>query len=203
LSYNIGKEVKSSMIGLLTLITQNISQTSEKEIGQFVDKIISHRDNKILVIGAGRSGLVGKAFALRLLHLGYQVHVLGDTLVPSIGKDDLVVAISGSGATRLVITAAEAAKEVGSEIIIITSFSDSPLTKIANQHLIVKGRVLDEDGREDYFSRQILGIHEPLAPLGTLFEDACMIICDAVVSVIMEKIGSSEDDMRHRHANIE
>ena len=77
------------------------------------------------------------------------------------------------------------------------------MTKIANQHLIVKGRVLDEDGREDYFSRQILGIHEPLAPLGTLFEDACMIICDAVVSVIMEKIGSSEDDMRHRHANIE
>ena len=43
-----------------------------------------HRKGKVLVMGAGRSGLVGKAFAMRLLHLGFNSYVLGETIVPSI-----------------------------------------------------------------------------------------------------------------------
>lgn len=200
----VGGEVKSSMIGLLTLITQTVSQISDEEIGRFVEKIIEHRQSKILVIGAGRSGMVGRAFALRLLHLGYQVHILGDTLVPSIGEKDLVIAISGSGVTKLVVTAAEAAKAVGAEIVAVTSFPDSPLAKLADLIVRVKGRVMnDKERREDYFARQILGLHEPLAPLGTLFEDSCIVFFDAVVSVLLEKHRISEEEMRKKHANIE
>ncbi|MEM1994721.1 MAG: 6-phospho-3-hexuloisomerase [Nitrososphaerales archaeon] len=204
LAAEVGGEVKSSMIGLLTLITQTVSQISEEEIGLFVEKIMKHRDSKILVMGAGRSGMVGRAFALRLLHLGYQVHILGDTLVPSIGEKDLVIAISGSGATKLVVAAAEAAKAVGAEIVAVTSFPDSPIGKLADLKVTVKGRVMDhKQSREDYFARQILGLHEPLAPLGTLFEDSCMVLFDAVVSVLLEKHRLSEEEMRNRHANIE
>ena len=200
----IGGEVKSSMIGLLTLITQTVSQISEEEIGRFVEKIMEHKQSKILVMGAGRSGMVGRAFALRLLHLGYQVYILGDTLVPSIGAEDLVIAISGSGATKLVVTAAEAAKAVGAEIAAVTSFPDSPLAKLADLKVIIKGRVMSEkERREDYFARQILGLHEPLAPLGTLFEDSCMVFFDAVVAVLLEKHKLSEEEMRKKHANIE
>ena len=200
----VGREVKSSIIGLLTLITQTASQISEEEIGKFVEKIMQHSQSKILVMGAGRSGMVGRAFALRLLHLGYQVHILGDTLVPSIGAEDLVVAISGSGATKLVVTAAEAAKAVGAEIVAVTSFPDSPLAKLADLKVIVGGRVINhKQSKEDYFARQILGLHEPLAPLGTLFEDSCMVLFDAVVSVLLEKHRVSEEEMKNRHANIE
>jgi 6-phospho-3-hexuloisomerase len=200
----VGREVKSSIIGLLTLITQTASQISEEEIGKFVEKIMQHSQSKILVMGAGRSGMVGRAFALRLLHLGYQVHILGDTLVPSIGAEDLVIAISGSGATKLVVTAAEAAKAVGAEIVAVTSFPDSPLAKLADLKVIVGGRVINhKQSKEDYFARQILGLHEPLAPLGTLFEDSCMVLFDAVVSVLLEKHRVSEEEMKNRHANIE
>ena len=199
-----GSEVKSTVIGLTTLITQVLSQTSEDQIDDFLNMITAHKNDKILVMGAGRSGLVGRAFALRLLHLGYQVHILGDTLVPSIGDKDLVIAISGSGSTKLVTAAADAAKAVGSTVIAMTSYPDSPLGKLADYIVQLRGRIMGgEAGRQDYFARQILGLHEPLAPLGTLFEDSCMILLDAIVSVLMEKYRLSEEELNKRHANIE
>ncbi|HID41529.1 MAG TPA: 6-phospho-3-hexuloisomerase, partial [Pyrodictium sp.] len=74
-----------------------------KEIVLFVDKVIDKLNpeqvkqmldtlekayrsgHKVLVMGAGRSGLVGRAFAMRLMHLGFNVYVLGETITPSIG----------------------------------------------------------------------------------------------------------------------
>ena len=184
----------------------NASRALKKEqVERMINKLVEvyHRkDHKILVMGAGRSGLVGRAFAMRLLHLGYNVYVLGDTIVPRIGKDDIVVAISGSGRTKLIITAAEAAKQVGATVIAVTSYPDSPLAEIADIVVEVPGRTKIAR-EEDYFARQILGIHEPLAPLGTLFEDTAMVFLDAVVAELMDKLGKTEEDLKAIHANIE
>lgn len=200
-----GSDVKSSSLALIELISKNLLEVSEEEVNKCVDLILSRRDKEIFIMGAGRSGLVGRAFALRLLHLGYKVHILGETLMPSVSKDDLVIAISGSGSTKLVITAVEAAKRVGATIMGITSFPDSPLGKLSDFILQVKGRIMpnvEANGR-DYFARQILGLHEPLAPLGTLFEDTCMILLDAMIPILMNKLNLSEEDLGRRHANIE
>lgn len=205
LKNSIGTDVKVSSSALLSLVSKNLSDISLEAANRCIELILSRRDKKIFIMGAGRSGLVGKAFALRLLHLGYEVYVLGETLMPSVIMDDLVVAISGSGSTRLVITAVEAAKHVGATVIGITSYPDSPLGKFADFVLQVRGRVVpttEADGR-DYFARQILGLHEPLAPLGTLFEDTCMILLDAMIPILMNKLNLSEEDLGRRHANIE
>jgi 6-phospho-3-hexuloisomerase len=152
-------------------------------------------------MGAGRSGLIGKAFGMRLQHLGFNAYVLGDTIVPSISKDDLVIAISGSGTTKLVVTAAEAAKQVDAEIVAITSYPTSPLGRISTHTVFLKGRV--EISTKDYFARQILGLHEPLAPLGTVFEDSAMFLLDSIIATLMIQLNVEEADMRKRHANIE
>jgi 6-phospho-3-hexuloisomerase len=157
---------------------------------------------KILVMGAGRSGLVGRAFAMRLLHLGFNSYVLGDTIVPSISRGDVAIAISGSGRTQLILTAAEAAKKVGATVVAITSYPDSPLGALADLVVWVPGRA-KTSRVEDFFARQILGIHEPLAPLGTLFEDTTAIFLDGVIYALMKKLGVREEDMSLRHANIE
>jgi 6-phospho-3-hexuloisomerase len=205
LSRLFGSDVKSSSLALIELISKNLLEVSEEEVNKCVDLILSRRDKEIFIMGAGRSGLVGRAFALRLLHLGYKVHILGETLMPSVSKDDLVIAISGSGSTKLVITAVEAAKRVGATILGITSFPDSPLGKLSDFILQVKGRIMPnvEANSRDYFARQILGLHEPLAPLGTLFEDTCMILLDAMIPILMNKLNLSEEDLGRRHANIE
>jgi hexulose-6-phosphate isomerase (EC 5.-.-.-) len=121
-----------------------------------------HRKGKVLVMGAGRSGLVGKAFAMRLLHLGFNSYVLGETIVPSISRGDVAVAISGSGRTGLIVEAADAAKKVGAYVIAITTYPESPLGQLADLVVMVPGRS-KVSKMDDYFARQILGLHEPLA----------------------------------------
>lgn len=174
----------------------------ESMINLLVD-VYGKKDTKILVMGAGRSGLVGRAFAMRLMHLGYNVFVLGDTIVPSIGRDDIVIAISGSGRTKLIVTAAEAAKKVGAKVIAITSYPNSPLGRLADIVVEIPGRTKIADIELDYFARQILGIHEPLAPLGTLFEDTTLAFLDGITVELMHRLGKTEDELRARHANIE
>ncbi|MCC6043993.1 MAG: 6-phospho-3-hexuloisomerase [Desulfurococcaceae archaeon] len=157
---------------------------------------------KILVMGAGRSGLVGRAFAMRLLHLGFHSYVLGDIIVPSISKGDVAIAISGSGRTQLILTAAEAAKKVGATVVAVTSYPDSPLGMLADLVVWVPGRA-KTSRVVDFFARQILGIHEPLAPLGTLFEDTAAVFLDGVIYALMKELGVNEEEMAARHANIE
>lgn len=162
---------------------------------KFLDKIV-------LIVGMGRSGLVGKAFALRLLHLGFRVHVFGETLVPAIGKDDLVIAISGSGETNTVVTVARTAKKLRAGVIAITSRPDSTLASTADIIMVVPGktRLASE---QDYFIRQLLGEHEVLAPLGTLFEVTAMITLDSIIAELMMRMGLTEDELRARHSTIE
>jgi 6-phospho-3-hexuloisomerase len=128
--------------------------------------------------------------------------VLGDTITPSISSGDAAIAISGSGTTELTVTAAKAAKKVGAQVLAITSYPDSPLGEIADLVLRIPGRTkLAEE--KDYFSRQILGIHEPLAPLGTLFEDTAMVVLDGIIGGLMHRLNKKEIDLKIKHANVE
>lgn len=196
--------IRATMLEISEFIRKAIDLIDDNQVNRMVDELISayERGARILVMGAGRSGLVGKAFAMRLLHLGYQVAVLGETIIPRIRENDLVLALSGSGRTRLIVTAAEAAKHVGAEVIAITSFPDSPLAQLADVIVVVPGRTKIAR-EEDYFARQILGIHEPLAPLGTLFEDTLMVFLDGISVELMKRLGKTEEDLRSVHANIE
>ena len=201
------ERVFQTMREIVSFIQRAIDEIDREQVRRMVELLVDvYRKNgrsKILVMGAGRSGLVGRAFAMRLLHLGYNVYVLGDTIVPRIGDCDVVIAISGSGSTKLIVTAAEAAKKVGAKIIAITSYPDSPLGRLADIVVRIPGRTKVSRGEDDYFARQILGIHEQLAPLGTLFEDTAMIFLDGVVAELMHRLGKTEEDLRAMHANIE
>jgi 6-phospho-3-hexuloisomerase len=189
-------------------ISLYILKASESMDLEQVDSLINillkayNDKRKILVMGAGRSGLVGRAFAMRLLHLGFHSYVLGDTIVPSISKGDVAIAISGSGRTQLILTAAEAAKKVGATVVAVTSYPDSPLGMLADLVVWVPGRA-KTSRVVDFFARQILGIHEPLAPLGTLFEDTAAVFLDGVIYALMKELGVNEEEMAARHANIE
>jgi 6-phospho-3-hexuloisomerase len=140
---------------------------------------------------------------MRLMHLGYQVYVTGETIAPILSPGDVVIAISGSGTTRLVVMSSKIAKErTGARIVAITSYRDSPLGHLADQVAVVVGRT-KTTREEDYISRQIVGEHEPLAPLGTQFEIAAMVFLDGIISELMHRLGKKEEDLKARHATIE
>jgi len=194
----------TAMREIASFISSAIDLIRWYQVEQMIEILLeAYKKRKIiLVMGAGRSGLVGRAFAMRLMHLGFNAYVLGDTIVPPVKEGDVVIAISGSGRTQLIVTAAEAARTVKAKVIAITSFPDSPLASIADIVVEIPGRT-KVSRMEDYFARQILGIHEPLAPLGTLFEDTAMVFLDALIVELMHRLEKSEEDLRNAHANIE
>jgi len=175
---------------------------SDKDVDVFIAEILHAR--RIYVMGAGRSGLVAKGFAMRLMHLGLQSYVVGETITPALQKGDLIVIFSGSGKTKTVADIAETGKEIGAHISLITSNADSRIGKIADCKVIIEHQRDDvDDDAAEFEIRQVLGDHKSFAPLGTLFETTSMIFGDAVISRLMEITKTDESALKNRHANIE
>ena len=104
----------------------------------------------------------------------------------------------------MVLTAGMAAKEIGVKVIAVTSFPDSPLGRVADHVVVVSGRTKAGWPREaDYFVRQLMGEREPLTPLGSIFENNCMIFLDSLIVELMARLGKTEREIKERHATIE
>ena len=187
---------------LIDSVRESLARVDLDQVEKMVTEMLVSTNRRILVVGAGRSGLIGRAFAMRLMHLGFQVYVMGETITPSIGRGDLVIALSGSGTTKIVVTAVEIGKTVGAKIIAITSYVDSALAKLADDVVLVKGRTRVAD-EKDYFLRQLMGEHELMAQLGTVFEISLMTFLDGVVVELMRRLGLTESELKKRHATIE
>jgi 6-phospho-3-hexuloisomerase len=193
--------VKEVSKWLLAGVNSVIQSVDDGEVEDMISTIMAVGRNKILILGSGRSGYVGRAFALRLMHLGLNVYVSGETITPALSPEDLVIAISGSGTTRTVVTQAQVAKDIGSKVIAVTSHPESPLADYADKVVVVKGRTKIDD-QVDYESRQITGSHDT-APLGTMFELSALVFLDCVIADLMRRLGVHEMDLRKRHANAE
>ena len=173
----------------------------EEDIANFIE-IITTADN-IFVTGAGRSGLAAKAFAMRLMHLGLSSYVVGETISPAINAGDCILAISGSGETNTIVTAARISKKRGAKVLALTSYPESSLGQLADGIIHVKGRTKVEVDDENYLKRQIKGNYTSLTPLGTAFELTSLVFLDGLVSELMEAMGKTEEDLKNRHTVLE
>lgn len=193
--------MKSSIKAIIGNIVSAEEFLDEENVEKFED-IIIEADN-VFVTGAGRSGLAAKAFAMRLMHLGVSAYVVGETISPAINGNDCIIAISGSGETNTIVSAAKIAKNRGSKVLAVTSYPESTLGKLADTCLLVKGRTMQEVDDENYMKRQIYGNYTSLTPLGTAFELTTLVFLDAIVSELMEKMHQTESDLKARHTVLE
>jgi len=191
------------MMRLMASKIREIANTiSDEDAEKFIQELLSAK--RIYVIGAGRSGLVAKAFAMRLMHLGLHAYVVGETIPPALNKGDVMVIFSGSGRTKTVADLAETARDIGGRICLITSNADSRIGKIADCIVIIEHhRDAVADDAAEFEIRQMMGDHKSFAPLGTLFETASMVFADAVISRMMEITQVDESALKNRHTNIE
>lgn len=191
---------------LMTLMSAKISAIAKKssvnQIDGFLDVLL--KSERIFVMGAGRSGLVAKSFAMRLMHTGFSAFVVGETITPPISDRDVLVAFSGSGSTKTIGDIADTAKSIGAKVALITANPDSRIGKISDCVVKIdtdKDLVLKDE--HEYEVRQMLGNYRSFAPLGTLFETASLIFGDAVISTLMDMKKIEEGDLKKRHTNIE
>lgn len=173
----------------------------EEDVSNFLDVLRASKN--IFVTGTGRSGLVAKAFAMRLMHLGFSAYVVGETISPAITANDCILAISGSGETSNIVSACKIAKKLGANVLAVTSYSESTLGKLADGLVHVKGRTKLEVDDENYLKRQIHGNYTMLTPLGTAFELTSLVFLDALVPELMDVMDVTEEDLKARHTNLE
>jgi len=194
--------VQEMMLLMASKIRAIANKISDDDVEKFMAEILNAK--RVYVIGAGRSGLVAKSFAMRLMHLGLHAYVVGETITPALNRGDMIVIFSGSGKTKTVADIAETAKDIGAHICLITSNADSRIGKIADCNVIIEHHrdEVDDDAVE-FEIRQMMGEHKSFAPLGTLFETASMIFADAVISRLMEITKTDESALKNRHTNIE
>ena len=198
------KWLKAAAEEIVSCIERSIDELDMDSVETFIGLLLEAKEKKIFIVGMGRSGFVGRAFALRLMNLGFNVYFLGETITPAAEKGDMLIAISGTGSTKMVLTASSAAKDIDANVVAITSFPKSPLGKMADQTVLIKGRTKEGSPKEeDYLARQIIGEREPLTPLGSIFENNCMVFLDSLVVELMQRLGQHEADLKRRHATIE
>ena len=150
--------------------------------------------NKILVAGAGRSGFAAKAFAMRLMHMGLDAYVVGETVTPNLEADDLFLAASGSGETGSLVVMSRRAKQIGATLATVTTRPEGTIAGLADIVIQIPAPTPKAAMTGDFHSIQ---------PMGSLFEQSLLLCLDAVVLRLMERRGDDSDAMFIRHANLE
>lgn len=165
-----------------------LSETDPQPVEQLLKELAAAK--RVFLYGSGRSGLVARAFAIRLMHLGYQTYVIGETISAPVQPNDLLLLISGTGETYPVAMSAEIGHNIGARVACIT----------ANRH----GKIASfSDVVVEIPTRGSNAQHKSLAPLGTLFETTTWIFLDGVVGELMQRRHQTEEMMRQRHATME
>jgi 6-phospho-3-hexuloisomerase len=134
--------------------------------------------------GQGRSGLVAQMAAMRLMHVGFAAHVVGEATSPSIGEGDGLVMISGSGETPVALHHARLAQGFGARLLAVTARADSTLAGLADAVIEVPAAGTRQFG-------------------GTLFEQCALLVLDAVVLDITAGEPRTYAAMQARHANLQ
>jgi 6-phospho-3-hexuloisomerase len=175
---------------ILTELERTLAAVNEPEIAAAQEMI--RAANRLFVMGAGRTGLALKMAAMRLMHLGLVVHVVGEVTTPAIGPRDLLLVASGSGTTAGPVHAAEVAVKAGAKVLALTASPGSKLDTLA-QGVVVIPAAAKQDHRGT--------ISEQYA--GALFEQSTLLIMDAMFQAMWREGGASAEELWKRHANLE
>jgi 6-phospho-3-hexuloisomerase len=141
---------------------------------------------QIFVYGAGRSGIIGRAFAMRLVQAGLRAYVIGESVTPLVRAGDAVFLLSAQGESYSSIQTGNIVRREGAQLIVLTSKPESKIAHTATHLLTVE---FESDPDQPQY-----------APLGTLFEEASLRLTDGLIAELLRVRGETEESMRRRHA---
>lgn len=176
--------ILETILDEITGVLDKVDETGLKETLAYLKK-----EKRIFVDGEGRSGLMAKGFAMRLMHLGFSVYVIGETITPAIKKEDVFIVVSGSGESANSLEDTKKAKKTGSKIIAVTSKENSSIAELADSILLVPGTVKSEQG-ENRTSIQLLS---------SLFDQTLHITLDVLCLMISRRDGFSNEEATKKH----
>lgn len=170
-----------------------LNNVSEEEAVTLSELLIQAK--RIFVFGEGRSGLMAKAFAMRLMHGGFTVFVVGETVTPSIQEDDLLVLISGSGSSAMIVSLVDTAMKVNATLSLVTTNRTSYAAKQSECVLIVPAATKNRETSEA----------KTIQPLGNQFDQSVHLLLDSIIIYTLEQSPDSvsNEEMKNQHTNLE
>jgi len=151
------------------------------------------RAKRIALYGVGREGLMMRALAMRLYHVGLDAHVVGDMSTPPVGSGDLFLASAGPGAFSTVLALLGVAHSAGARTMIVTAQPDGDAPREADVVVHLPAQTMADDR----------GPSTSVLPMGSLYEAAQLLFFDVVSIRLRERLGQEPEAMRSRHTNLE
>lgn len=178
---------------ILKELEDTIADVDPAQTEAVVEAIIQAK--KIFVAGAGRSLLMIRGLAMRLMHMGFDAYVVGETVTPAIGREDLLIIASGSGETGTLQVMAKKAKQIGAKLAVITIYPESAIGSVADYVIRVEAACT----KGDHTSKA------SVQPGANTFEQSVLILGDAIVIRIIsiKNMHGENEKLMKRHANLE
>ena len=155
-----------------------------------VEAVVGAR--RMMLFGCGREGLMMRALAMRLHHLGLEVCMQGDMNAFPLGSGDLFLCAAGPGALPTASALCGVAREAGAHVLVVTAEADGATAAMADELLVIPAQTM---------ARDIGG--DSVLPMGSLFEGAMFVVFEALVLRLRDALGESAESMRARHTNME
>lgn len=149
---------------------------------------------RILVYGVGREGLMLRALAMRLYHLGLDAHVVGDMSAPPVGPGDLLLVSAGPGSFSTVNGLIGVARLAGARAACITAQPDGTAPQSCDRVLLIPAQTMADDLQPRQTS---------VLPMGSLFEGAQYLTFELLVLALRDHLAIPAEAMRARHTNME
>lgn len=149
---------------------------------------------QLCLYGVGREGLMMKALAMRLYHLGLDAHVVGDMTTPALGAGDTLLVSAGPGEFATIAALARVAKDSGAKVICFTAEPTGPVPQAADLTVTLPAQTMAAD--QGAAATSIL-------PMGSLYEALMFLFFELLVLDLRDRLGVSPEAMRANHTNLE
>ena len=149
---------------------------------------------RIVAYGVGREGLMMRALAMRLYHLGLDAHVVGDMSAPPVGPGDLLLVSAGPGGFSTVNGLIGVARGAGARTACVTAEPDGDAPRACDLVLVIPAQTMARDQGSAATS---------VLPMGSLFEGAQYLTFELLVLALRARLGTDPAAMRARHTNLE
>ncbi len=152
------------------------------------------RAARVVCYGVGREGLMMRALAMRLYHLGLDAHVVGDMSCPPVGPGDLLIVSAGPGGFSTVNGLIGVARGAGARVACVTAQPQGVAPKAADFVFGIPAQTMAND--QGAAATSVL-------PMGSLFEGAQYLAFELLILALRERLAVDPQAMRARHTNLE
>lgn len=156
------------------------------EVKTYVHSLSNRLATKPAIVGlaAGRMGYALRAFIMRLNHMGFNASMIGDTNVPLITTNDIVLVNSSSGETPSILLYVRQARDVGSRVYTTTCNPKSSIGVLSHE-VITLPRV------------------DSVQLMKSPYEQFSMLLYDYLVIELSSKLKLDPEFTTHNHSILE